>query len=250
MRGEVRRPRRRRRHHGIIPAGAGRRKRVARLRVSVGDHPRGCGEKIAGSTPTLAAKGSSPRVRGEAGGDGGMVGGVGIIPAGAGRRRNLRQTKSRRRDHPRGCGEKSPAGPLGRSLRGSSPRVRGEEGDVADQSHPYGIIPAGAGRRRLSSRTPFGWRDHPRGCGEKVGGEPEGGVDRGSSPRVRGEGLNERLLVLGLGIIPAGAGRRVASLPALVGVGDHPRGCGEKAIQCLNTRLVPGSSPRVRGEGY
>ena len=70
---------------GIIPAGAGR-SWLAGLRPGRrGDHPRGCGEKLSSSDNRASSGGSSPRVRGEVGDFFGVLGEVGIIPAGAGR---------------------------------------------------------------------------------------------------------------------------------------------------------------------
>ena len=52
---------------------------------------------------------------------------------------------------------------------------------------------------------------------------------------------------LGVRIIPADAGSTVGSQPLVVGVPDHPRGCGEHcSCNGLLSRLL-GSSPRMRG---
>ena len=72
---------------GIIPAGAGRSFRTPNRRPNNG--------------------GSSPRVRGEDWGDAGAYVATGIIPAGAGRRCPNYALTRRKRDHPRGCGEKT-----------------------------------------------------------------------------------------------------------------------------------------------
>ena len=69
----------------IIPAGAGKSWRFRRHTSSRGDHPRGCGEKISPATPSTSPMGSSPRVRGKDPVASGAKGGVGIIPAGAGK---------------------------------------------------------------------------------------------------------------------------------------------------------------------
>ena len=50
--------------------------------------------------------------------------------------------------------------------------------------------------------------DHPRGCGEKRRVLLAVGLAAGSSPRVRGEGVELDAGGGGGGIIPAGAGRR------------------------------------------
>ena len=110
VRGEVRPPSSNILHCGIIPAGAGRRARTSRWRRRIGDHPRGCGEKIRSAMTVPTAVGSSPRVRGEGFWRGLNAEAVGIIPAGAGRRPQRRLARGEPQDHPRGCGEKGPRG--------------------------------------------------------------------------------------------------------------------------------------------
>ena len=53
-------------------------------------------------------------------------------------------------------------------------------------------------------------------------------VHLGSSPRVRGEVIFLLVMLRLSGIIPAGAGRRYPDDFAVLHLGDHPRGCGEK----------------------
>ncbi len=113
---------------GIIPAGAGRSSARTCCPPAIGDHPRGCGEKVPPSGATCSWPGSSPRVRGEAYGKLGIISAAGIIPAGAGRRRFSRNIQSIIRDHPRGCGEKMAKVKEDWPAMGSSPRVRGEAG--------------------------------------------------------------------------------------------------------------------------
>ena len=91
-----------------------------------------------------------------------------------------------------------------------------------------GIIPAGAGRRRLELDYPEGGRDHPRGCGEKHLRAARHRAPGGSSPRVRGEVPMKMTIEVGGGIIPAGAGRSVTLSGRASEARDHPRGCGEK----------------------
>ena len=52
----------------------------------------------------------------------------------------------------------------------------------------------------------------------------------------------------GVGIIPAGAGRRVVTGKTATEAWDHPRGCGEKEGVSQGRPPALGSSPRVRGE--
>ena len=194
---------------GIIPAGAGRSTQADLAARQERDHPRGCGEKSKCQVLSFGPPGSSPRVRGEGRQRGTPLDDDGIIPAGAGRRQSSARRYRRRWDHPRGCGEKRPVFLSAVTKRGSSPRVRGEGVGELDPVVRDGIIPAGAGRS-LSERLPAsaGW-DHPRGCGEKRDQGRARGAGPGSSPRVRGEGPPGGRRPCGVGIIPAGAGRRL-----------------------------------------
>ena len=75
---------------GIIPACAGSRSAISRCVSGGRDHPRVCGEQGVLHYGRLAVAGSSPRVRGAAEDVNGDYGGVGIIPACAGSRLEIR----------------------------------------------------------------------------------------------------------------------------------------------------------------
>ena len=69
----------------------------------------------------------------------------------------------------------------------------------------------------------------------------------GSSPHVRGALSYRNCLRLDCGIIPACAGSTPLPARRLRRRRDHPRMCGEhKAAYCA-PRIIPGSSPHVRG---
>ena len=69
---------------GIIPAGAGSTGELNPLNRFVRDHPRRCGEHGSSESARTRLTGSSPQVRGAHVDLPGVVGRVGIIPAGAG----------------------------------------------------------------------------------------------------------------------------------------------------------------------
>ena len=112
--------------YGIIPAGAGKSPKQRPAEQGGRDHPRGCGEKPIVWHASECAIGSSPRVRGKANLNRMKTRHVGIIPAGAGKSSRNARWHSALRDHPRGCGEKSPDANAAANQRGSSPRVRGK----------------------------------------------------------------------------------------------------------------------------
>ena len=70
-----------------------------------------------------------------------------------------------------------------------------------------GITPAYAGKRMVfAGRKSRTW-DHPRVCGEKMGGDTSGVQIPGSPPRMRGKDAMESLKESGDGITPAYAGK-------------------------------------------
>ena len=112
----------------IIPADAGS---TVLLPAALGlalDHPRGCGEHVHFAQCRHAVLGSSPRMRGALFPYRRRPKPLRIIPADAGSTIRHTAPTTRRRDHPRGCGEHSSVRSP-RSLRGgSSPRMRGAPG--------------------------------------------------------------------------------------------------------------------------
>ncbi len=116
----------------------------------VGAHPRGCGEHDRKRFLKMFEEGSSPRVRGTLLALFGWGDGDGLIPAGAGNMLVRGSQASRRRAHPRGCGEHGDDGSLLLEQRGSSPRVRGTYEVYIPGIGWVGLIPAGAGNMRLT----------------------------------------------------------------------------------------------------
>ena len=235
-------------HPGSSPRVRGKAPAHA-LRAQEGqDHPRGCGEKASPKICTSLSQGSSPRVRGKAVRANLTYQQGRIIPAGAGKSLFTLASKRAWWDHPRGCGEKHIQRRKLPVVQGSSPRVRGK--DVRPRRCRLGrrIIPAGAGKSRAWRRNCSEFKDHPRGCGEKLDTLQAAPGDYGSSPRVRGKGVDHSRHCDGLGIIPAGAGKSPEDPDETKRIRDHPRGCGEKLRMMFAVWKVMGSSPRVRGK--
>ena len=94
---------------GITPAYAGKRRAGTGQWACRRDHPRVCGEKALSTFSSRKNSGSPPRVRGK--GQIAPLGAVpvGITPACAGKRCVYSAQNQSLRDHPRVCGEKSPA---------------------------------------------------------------------------------------------------------------------------------------------
>ncbi len=125
--------------------------------------------------------------------------------------------------------------------------MRGAPSGKVEKLVECGIIPAYAGS---TSRPDESWRafgDHPRVCGEHVVPVLPARLGEGSSPRMRGAHRVCSVCVLREGIIPAYAGSTVAYCMASMPPQDHPRVCGEHAVEHSASLGVVGSSPRMRG---
>ena len=92
--------------------------------------------------------------------------------------------------------------------------------------------------------------DHPRECGANFRNLPQSIVNIGSSPRVRGKLLRNRVERHGRRIIPASAGQTQSSTLWLPVWPDHPRECGANPLSTDRVNVAPGSSPRVRGKPW
>ena len=70
----------------------------------------------------------------------------------------------------------------------------------------------------------------------------------GSSPRMRGKPHRLLRALLGLGLIPAYAGKTFLPMKRFRGQGAHPRVCGENPQRFMTASIIEGSSPRMRGK--
>ena len=159
--------------------------------------------------------------------DAGVV--VGITPAYAGKRVRDSFCKDIRWDHPRVCGEKSPAFSMIEIVSGSPPRMRGKATKTGCFHPGVRITPAYAGKRVSAAMLALTLSDHPRVCGEKNIPFLRSFRVWGSPPRMRGKGLSDDGHFVAYRITPAYAGKsfRFFILEGLKE--DHPRICGEKA---------------------
>ena len=110
------------------------------------------------------------------------------------------------------CGEKSLMVQRWETLKGSPPRVRGEEPPPEVIMSEEGITPACVGRSISAMHTAKTTSDHPRVCGEKSPYPFSHSSVTGSPPRVRGEAGEPAFPAFHLRITP--------------------RVCGEKAGLC------------------
>ena len=187
----------------FIPACAGNRRAPTPAVQWTTVHPRVCGEQIEGRHYDACTVGSSPRVRGTAASAHFLEREVRFIPACAGNRVGIVRRSYSRTVHPRVCGE------LGATGFSECGRCR--------------FIPACAGNSP-SLPCPV----HPRVCGEQTGGSILPPYLNGSSPRVRGTGIQPRKSRMQPRFIPACAGNRRRLATSRLTSAVHPRVCGEQ----------------------
>ena len=178
--------RRRRGHHGIIPARAGFTSRPTARAPATADHPRSRGVYL---TPTRLRDfrpGSSPLARGlhRSGRRGRSW--RGIIPARAGFTPDAPHQSPCGRDHPRSRGVYRAARSRRSVQGGSSPLARGLPSTSSVPNSTTGIIPARAGFTARPDRVRRLGRDHPRSRGVYRMGGGALGPAPGSSPLARG----------------------------------------------------------------
>ena len=131
------------------------------------DHPRLCGEKLAGFQGRHQTKGSPPPMRGKAKTKAELQNEIRITPAYAG---------------------KSSFSPICiLSIVGSPPPMRGKASSGAATWNGFRITPAYAGKSLLVVGYPLPTGDHPRLCGEKPEPPPDTFSTKGSPPPMRGK---------------------------------------------------------------
>ena len=154
---------------------------------------------------------------------------AGIIPANTGRIKPAEGTDITTADHPREYGENDLPGTHPAVRTGSSPRIRGELSSCGVVLAGSGIIPANTGRMGGVGSPNEDGRDHPREYGENTGTTREALRRSGSSPRIRGESVQDLFRLLNVGIIPANTGRMCRCQVFLRARRDHPREYGENS---------------------
>ena len=137
------------------------------MQSSQEDHPHACGDKWVYYTCRYTIQGSSPRVWGQVFLQLPMILKPHIIPTRVGTSEGREPKPSSKEDHPHACGDKSIDTPATFVVRGSSPRVWGQDSMIIKMMVIEWIIPTRVGTRP-SNRTVFvQYLDHPHECGDK-----------------------------------------------------------------------------------
>ena len=174
--------------------------------------------------------------------------GVRIIPAHAGQTTTDASRLPIAPDHPRACGANRVITPFRPVVAGSSPRMRGKHDEAAVSDEQRRIIPAHAGQTFVLCFSLFLLSDHPRACGANLESNASSCCATGSSPRMRGKLRYCRQTPPDRRIIPAHAGQTRPRWPEPISPTDHPRACGANDHPALQTVILLGSSPRMRGK--
>ena len=134
-----------------------------------------------------SAKGSSPRVWGQALFCISIKASVRIIPTRVGTSKIVLEENVATEDHPHACGDKYNNNDIFILRRGSSPRVWGQETVIQFSQRGCRIIPTRVGTSNHLLGDFFRCGDHPHACGDKVFMPCVRSVPIGSSPRVWGQ---------------------------------------------------------------
>ena len=232
----------------LIPACAGKTRRLWAWRPPSPAHPRACGENVLAASSASSTPGSSPRVRGKPDRLGGRRRRGRLIPARAGKTTAWARGSLAASAHPRACGENPLSSSSFARGSGSSPRVRGKRRPLPHRRRRGRLIPARAGKTSRPRRPPPSRPAHPRACGENSQHEAFMYPRLGSSPRVRGKHPRRPRTGRGRGLIPARAGKTTRRPRGRGCPWAHPHACGENLSRSSLTFVSWGSSPRVRGK--
>ena len=170
-------------------------------------HPRVGGENTYFEAMFATQAGSSPRGRGKLGDLPALRDELGLIPAWAGKTIKLSDSASSSAAHPRVGGENQSPNGTPQSASGSSPRGRGKRRRVPASCARQRLIPAWAGKTWPVSADLAPHSAHPRVGGENTDSVMAWFLTLGSSPRGRGKREQAAGPVVGVGLIPAWAGK-------------------------------------------
>ena len=139
-------------------------------------------------------------------------------------------------------------GPIpGQCAVGLSPRVRGNQEQLADLVKAIGSIPARAGEPAPARHTHQHYQVYPRACGGTYYCLLCQRSVSGLSPRVRGNQVGQHAAALALRSIPARAGEPRSRLTVWHATSVYPRACGGTSACSAASASSCGLSPRVRG---
>ena len=210
-------------------------------------YPRVCGGTDEERHAQDSGEGLSPRVRGNRVHPLIELRLVRSIPACAGEPRRRRRSRYRNQVYPRVCGGTAVYQVESNGEPGLSPRVRGNRRPCQTRSYCFRSIPACAGEPRTPHRMTGGIQVYPRVCGGTAENLDEETLDKGLSPRVRGNRVGVCIVFVFIRSIPACAGEPSNDKPTKIIQQVYPRVCGGTHFCSGCSPAREGLSPRVRG---
>ena len=171
----------------LIPAHAGKTRGSVISRASTPAHPRSRGENASLDAHSSEPTGSSPLTRGKPVTKARAVEFSGLIPAHAGKTDLSAQRAALDEAHPRSRGENDLVDMYYSGQPGSSPLTRGKRYRGCSRPRSRRLIPAHAGKTRVSGRTSAHTSAHPRSRGENGFSPTPHPAHAGSSPLTRGK---------------------------------------------------------------
>ena len=233
---------------GLIPTHTGKTSSFSWLLRRSAAHPRSREENEKYTVKGVRQMGSSPLTRGKRFTGCESLDSFGPIPTHAGKTPSRGCPRRIGTAHPHSRGENtSPAGATGLS-QGSSPLTRGKHGLRASVRENAGLIPAHAGKTRLSAWHPSRPWAHPRSRGENLPLVFLCTLWWGSSPLTRGKRRHNPATTAGVGLIPTHAGSTSWMQGSRPTCGAHPHSRGENSATSLTDEEWEGSSPLTRGK--
>ena len=230
-----------------IPAWAGKPSRCSPATTPLGVHPRVGGETRAAAIATMSNAGPSPRGRGNPADAGAGQREARSIPAWAGKPSAISPITAPAWVHPRVGGETLLKAFGCALVGGPSPRGRGNPARRLPGRPGCRSIPAWAGKPPAGPRGGRGLPVHPRVGGETRRDSMKRPSDVGPSPRGRGNRIQRPADLCYGGSIPAWAGKPGSAVPAGPLSRVHPRVGGETSARTSSLSVMPGPSPRGRG---
>ena len=134
------------------------------------------------------------------------------------------------------------------SCTGSSPLTRGKPRLTTSEHEVCRLIPAHAGKTSALLYLNSASRAHPRSRGENIGRKKNSRKLRGSSPLTRGKPVVGSGDGVGVGLIPAHAGKTTSRRLQASAPRAHPRSRGENSPRYSGAAPAAGSSPLTRGK--
>ena len=210
-------------------------------------YPRACGGTIEAEGKRAVRKGLSPRMRGNRLGAPTGCPHRGSIPAHAGEPYRRTPWRKGTRVYPRACGGTFLFSSLGCSVRGLSPRMRGNQTLELRKEVGRRSIPAHAGEPKRRPRMPQKPRVYPRACGGTGLGAVTQDAGAGLSPRMRGNQRAPAATCDRKGSIPAHAGEPLPNSMTAPMSRVYPRACGGTLEGSASRSAGRDLSPRMRG---